>query len=151
MISEPTKTRIQHDLDAWLGGVGIWLYRVSRGRITRPWGRRVLVLTTVGRRTGRIRTVLLQYFPDGEDLIVVAANSGRPSHPACYHNLTATREVTVEIDGHTTAVRAVELTDDEARQWWPTVIATDPSYARTPERTSRRIPYLRLVPQVASR
>ncbi|MFZ2177938.1 MAG: nitroreductase/quinone reductase family protein, partial [Rhodococcus sp. (in: high G+C Gram-positive bacteria)] len=74
MVSEHTKARIQHDLDARFGRFGVWLYRATRGHIVRPWGRRVLVLTTRGRRTGLARSVLLQYFPDGPDLIVVAAN-----------------------------------------------------------------------------
>jgi len=145
MVSEQTKARIQHDLDARFGRFGVWLYRVTRGRIVRPWGRRVLVLTTRGRRTGLARSVLLQYFPDGADRIVVAANSGRPTHPAWYHNLTATPAATVEVDGHRLLVRAVELTDAEAKQWWPRVVAIAPSYARIPERTTRRIPLIRLV------
>ncbi|WP_257226394.1 nitroreductase family deazaflavin-dependent oxidoreductase [Rhodococcus opacus] len=118
MISEQTKARIQHDLDARFGRFGVWLYRATRGRIARPWRRRVLVLTTRGRRTGLARSILLQYFPDGTDRIVVAANSGRPTHPAWYHNLTATPEATVEVDGQTVTVRAVELTDAQAKHWW---------------------------------
>jgi F420H(2)-dependent quinone reductase len=146
MVSEQTRARIQHDLDARFGRLGVWLYRATRGRIVRPWGRGVLVLTTRGRRTGMARSVLLQYFPDGTDFIVVAANSGRPTHPAWYLNLTVMPEVTVEVDGHTRTVRAVELTDAEAKQWWPKVVAIAPSYARIPERTTRRIPFIRLVP-----
>jgi|SRR5664280_1089365 len=146
-MDEQTKARIQHDLDARFGGVAIWLYRVTRGRITRPWGKRALVLTTRGRRTGRTRTVLLQYFPDGADFVVVAANSGRPKHPGWYHNLTAAPDATVEIDGRRMQIHAVELSDTDACSFWPTVTATDPTYARIPQRTTRRIPLLRLVPQ----
>jgi deazaflavin-dependent oxidoreductase (nitroreductase family) len=106
------------------------------------------VLTTRGRRTGLARSVLLQYFPDSTDRIVVAANSGRPTYPAWYHNLTATPEATVEVDGHTLRVRAVELTDAETKHWWPHVVAIAPSYAKIPERTTRAIPLIRLVPTV---
>lgn len=67
--------------------IGAWLLRRTRGRIARWWHRRALVLTTRGRRSGLPRTVAVQYFPDGPDLIVVAANSGMPTHPAWYLNL----------------------------------------------------------------
>ncbi|MBA8962419.1 hypothetical protein JOJ86_006778 [Rhodococcus percolatus] len=77
LVSERTWARIQHDLDARFGRFGVWLYRATRGRIVRPWGRRVLVLTTRGRRTGMARSVLLQYFPDGTDRIVVALRARR--------------------------------------------------------------------------
>lgn len=75
----------------------------------------------------------------------MAANSGRPTHPAWYPNLTAIPEATVEVDGHTRTGRALELADAEAKQWWPKVVAIAPTYARIPERTTRRIPFIRLV------
>ena len=71
MTAEQLKTRIEHLIDTRSVGFGVWLYRRSHGRLPHLWHRRALVLTTTGRRSGLPRTVLLQYFPDGSDLIVV--------------------------------------------------------------------------------
>ena len=91
MLSEETKTRIEHEVDSRSVAVGVWLYRLTRGRITRLWHRRAIVLTTTGRRSGRPRTVLVQLFHDGAALFVVAANSGLPRPPGWYFNLVAHR------------------------------------------------------------
>jgi F420H(2)-dependent quinone reductase len=141
------RTRIESVVDRHSVRLGAWLLRRTRGRAARLWRRRALVLTTIGRRTGLPRTVVVQYFPAGRDMIVVAANSGMPTHPAWYLNLTAHPEARVEVDGRTLAVRAEELTQDEAAAWWPRVLAAAPDYARYPTRTGRRLPLLRLVPR----
>ena len=60
--------------DARPARVAAWLLRRANGRIMRPWHRRVLLLTTRGRRSGLVRTVSLQCFPDGHDMVVIAAN-----------------------------------------------------------------------------
>jgi deazaflavin-dependent oxidoreductase (nitroreductase family) len=74
-----------------LGCLGVRLYRLTRGGIARLVRVNVLILTTRGRRSGRERTVLLAYFPQGESFVVVAANGGQPRHPAWYLNLRAAR------------------------------------------------------------
>ena len=77
---------IEHEVDTRSVGFGVWMYRVTRGRVVRLWRRRAIVLTTTGRRSGRPRTVLVQVFADGPDLLVVAANSGLPRPPGWYFN-----------------------------------------------------------------
>jgi deazaflavin-dependent oxidoreductase (nitroreductase family) len=140
------RTRLEHAIDKHSVGPGAWLLRRTKGRIVRLWRRRALVLTAPGRRSGRLRTVVVQYFPDGEDMIVVAANSGLPTHPAWYHNLVAAGEARVEVDGRTLRVRAQQLSPDEAEVFWPRVLQQAPDYARYRQRTDRAIPLLRLVP-----
>jgi F420H(2)-dependent quinone reductase len=140
------RTRFENFVDRHSVRVGAWLLRRTRGRIVRLWGRRALVLTTTGRRTGLPRTVVVQYFPDGRDFVVVAANSGMPTHPAWYLNLTDRSEARVEVEGRQLTVRAAEMPPEEAADWWPRVLATAPDYARYPQRAGRRIPLLRLVP-----
>lgn len=141
-----TRARIEHFIDARSVGFGCWLYRVTRGRAPRLWHRRALLLTATGRRTDLPRTVIVQFFPDGEDLVVVAANSGLPTHPGWYFNLTAHPEAVVEVEGRTLRVRAEEMPTQEAAAFWPRVLETAPDYARYRERTSRVIPLLRLTP-----
>jgi deazaflavin-dependent oxidoreductase (nitroreductase family) len=139
-------TRIENAVDRHSVRIGAWLLRRTRGRAVRLWRRRALVLTTTGRKTGLPRTVVVQYFPEDRNMIVVAANSGMPTHPAWYLNLTADPEARVEVDGRTLTVRADELSADEAEAWWPRVLATAPDYARYRARTERRLPLVRLVP-----
>jgi deazaflavin-dependent oxidoreductase (nitroreductase family) len=143
---ERIKTRIEHQVDTRSARLGAGLLRLTKGRIARLWRRQVLILTTCGRRSGLERTVPLQYFPDGENLIVVAANSGLPSPPGWYFNLTADPRAQVEIEGRTLAVHAEELSAEAAAAFWPRVLQLAPDYARYPRRTSRPIPLIRLVP-----
>ena len=137
---------IEHEVDTRSIGLAAGLIRLTRGRIARLWRRQVLLLTTRGRKSGQQRTVPLQFFPIGRDMMVVAANSGLPSPPGWYFNLTAEPFARVEVGDRTRRVRAEELSVDEAAAFWPRVLQVAPDYARYPRRTSRRIPLIRLVP-----
>ena len=79
-------------------------------------------------------------------MIVLAANSGLPSPPGWYFNLTANPLALVEVGDRALQVRAEELSDEEAAAFWPHVLQTAPDYAKYLRRTSRRIPMVRLVP-----
>jgi deazaflavin-dependent oxidoreductase (nitroreductase family) len=137
---------IHRSLDKWLTPLGVWVYRRTKGGITRPWKVDALVLTTRGRRSGRERTVVLQFFPDGDGMIVAAANDGGASHPGWYFNLTADPAARVEVMGRTIAVRAEELPSDEAAAWWQRILQRAPSYERYARATSRTFPIVRLSP-----
>jgi deazaflavin-dependent oxidoreductase (nitroreductase family) len=144
-LLERIATWVEHQVDTRSIGLAAWLYRLSNGRIAQSWHRQVLLLTTRGRRTGRERTVPLQFFPDGDRMIVVAANSGLPAPPAWYFNLMADPRARVEVLDRTLYVRAEELSVDEAVAFWPRVLVAAPDYTRYLRRTSRRLPLLRLV------
>lgn len=137
---------LHRGLDRRLSPLGVWVYRRTKGGITRPWKVDALLLTTRGRRSGRERTVILQFFPDGEAMVVAAANDGGASHPGWYFNLTAESTARVEVMGRTVAVRAEELPADQAAAWWERILRRDPSYERYARATSRTIPIVRLVP-----
>jgi F420H(2)-dependent quinone reductase len=138
---------LHRGLDRWLSPLGVRVYRRTRGGITRPWKVDALLLATRGRRSGKERTVVLQFFPDGDDMIVAAANDGGSAHPGWYFNLTAEPTARVEVMGRSIAVRAEELSPDEAAAWWQRILRRDPSYERYARAAgSRTIPVLRLVP-----
>ncbi len=84
--------------------------------LARPKRARVdaLLLTTTGRRSGRERTVVLQFFPDGNAIMLAAANDGGQAAPAWYLNLKANPSAHVEVRGRKIAVLAEELAADEA-------------------------------------
>jgi len=102
-------------MDKRLNPLGRWLYRRTKGGITRPWKVDALLLTTRGRRSGRERTVVLQFFRDGDAMIVAAANDGGTSHPGWYFNLAADPAARVEVMGRAIAVRAEELSPAGSR------------------------------------
>jgi len=133
-------------LDKRLTPIGVAAYRRTRGGIAKPWKVDVLLLTTVGRRTGRDRIVLLQFFPDGDAMVVTAANDGGDAHPAWYLNLRSDPRARAEVNGRTLSVRAEELTVDEAAAWWPRIVRRAPSYERYAQATTRQFPIIRLVP-----
>jgi deazaflavin-dependent oxidoreductase (nitroreductase family) len=140
------RTQLEHLLDTRSVPLATWLLRRTHGRISRLWRRRTLLLTTRGRRSGLPRTVPLQFFPDGESFVVVAANSGLPRPPAWYLNLAAEPGATVEADGRTLDVHADQLADTEATAFWPRVLEAAPDYSRYPRRIGRLPPLLRLTP-----
>jgi F420H(2)-dependent quinone reductase len=98
------------------------LYRATRGRVglqkPRPgrWG--TMRLTTVGRRTGRERAVLLGYFEDGPDLVTLAMNGWGAPEPAWWLNLRDRPDATVELAGERRLVRAHRATGDERSRLW---------------------------------
>lgn len=146
MISEALKTRIEHEVDSRSVALGVWLYRRTRGRITRLWHRRAIVLTTTGRHSGRPRTVLVQVFQDGSDLFVVAANSGLPRPPSWYFNLLAEPRVVGELDGQRLVLRGEQLPEEEADdRWRRVVLAAAPDYVKYERRKGCIPPIFRLV------
>lgn len=147
---------LHRESDKRLTPLGIWVMRrtkggIVQGRIARMLGATrevdVLLLTTCGRKSGKERTVVLQFFPDGDDLVLAAANDGGGSHPAWYHNLKATPVARVEVKGRTFVVRAEELSADQAAAFWPRLLRRAPSYERYQRATSRTFPLVRLVPE----
>lgn len=117
------------------------LYRWSGGRIgARMANLPVLLLETVGRRTGAPRTNALTYLPRGEDCIVVASLLGEPKHPAWYLNLVARPEVFVQVGRRRYAARAREAEGSERETIWDELVAVSPDYAQYRDRTERRIP-----------
>ncbi len=133
-------------LDRHLTPLGVMLYRLTKGGITRPWKVDALLLTTHGRRSGKERTVVLQFFRDGDAMLLAAANDGGSTHPGWYHNLVACPSARVEVMGRAFAVRAEELTPDEATEAWTRILRRAPSYEKYLRATTRVMPVIRLAP-----
>ena len=82
-------------------------FRANHGRLTGQMeGRTVLILTTIGARTGKPRSVVLGYGRRGDQLVAIASNNGAPLAPAWYHNLLAHPTATVELGPDRFEVRA---------------------------------------------
>lgn len=102
-----------------VGRLNVPVYRITRGRLFGRLGRSpVLLLTTVGRRSGMRRTAPVLYMRDGERLVVIGSNAGNPRPPAWALNLQAQPEAQVELGGERRAVRARAATGPEREQLW---------------------------------
>ena len=109
-------------------------------------GRPVIVLTSVGAKTGKLRkTALMRVEHDGI-YAVVASLGGAPKHPVWYHNLKANPHVELQDGPIKRDYRAREVTGDEKSIWWDRAVEAWPDYARYQTRTSRQIPVLVLEP-----
>jgi deazaflavin-dependent oxidoreductase (nitroreductase family) len=124
------------------------VYRLSGGRFTStgPLTIPQLVLTSTGRRSGTPRSVSLGYLADGDDFVVVASNFGKSHHPAWSHNLDASPEAWVNVDGRDVAVRVARLASDEKAAIWPRLVAIIPQFGVYVTRTDRDIKVYRLRP-----
>jgi deazaflavin-dependent oxidoreductase (nitroreductase family) len=92
------------------------LYRMTGGRIGRNFqGAPILLLTHIGRKSGKLRTTPLMYGEDGDSLVIVASNAGSPGHPAWYLNILEDPEVEVDVGKHT-SVRHVRVAEGEERE-----------------------------------
>src|SRR4051812_38332266 len=82
-----------------MSSTNTWLYRATGGRLGGrfPGGAPLLLLTTIGRKSGQPRTTPLIYLADGDDLVVVASKAGMDEHPLWYTNLLANADVEVEV------------------------------------------------------
>jgi deazaflavin-dependent oxidoreductase (nitroreductase family) len=98
------------------------LYRITGGRLglrrakANRWG--MMRLTTIGRRTGQKRSVILGYFDDGPNLVTMAMNGWAAAEPAWWLNLQAHPEATVAVVGGRREVRGRAAGDDERLRLW---------------------------------
>ena len=109
-------------------------------------GRPVILLTTIGAKTGKIRkTPLMRVEHDG-DYAVVASLGGAPKHPVWYHNIVAHPRVELQDGTVTKEYDAREVLGDEKAVWWERAVATWPDYAEYQTKTDRQIPVFVLTP-----
>jgi deazaflavin-dependent oxidoreductase (nitroreductase family) len=104
----------------------------------------VLMLTTVGARSGERRTTPLACVVDGDAIYIVGSNYGREHHPAWTANLLTTPAAEVSLRGERSRVHAELLDDDEKRAVWPTLVASWPNYAVYTARSGRNLRVFRL-------
>ncbi|MGO9993574.1 MAG: nitroreductase family deazaflavin-dependent oxidoreductase [Steroidobacteraceae bacterium] len=99
-----------------------------------------LLLTTVGRKSGRVLTLPLIFGRSGADYVVVASKGGAPTHPAWYLNLQANPEVKVQVKAEKFTARAHTADGAERAALWPKMIEIYGPYAQYQAKTDRQIP-----------
>jgi deazaflavin-dependent oxidoreductase (nitroreductase family) len=122
--------------------------RVTGGRVAnRGFGMPVVMLQTVGRKSGKQRTTVLTS-PVQEDgrVVIVASYGGDDRHPSWYLNLRDNPDVELTMNGRSQSMRARTASADERAELWPKVIAAYKGYGQYQERTDREIPLVILEP-----
>ncbi|MEQ1736265.1 MAG: nitroreductase family deazaflavin-dependent oxidoreductase [Rhodoglobus sp.] len=109
-------------------------------------GRPVIVLTSVGAKTGKLRKTALMRVEHGGTYAVVASLGGAPKHPVWYHNIVKQPHVELQDGAVKRDYLAREVTGDEKAVWWERAVATWPDYANYQVKTERRIPVFVLEP-----
>jgi deazaflavin-dependent oxidoreductase (nitroreductase family) len=120
-------------------------FRASGGK---PGGRLehmpILLLTTIGAKSGQPRVAPLGYLTDGDRLLIFASDLGAQRHPAWYHNLVAHPEVTVEVGGETFQAIASIAEGAEREQLWAKALLSFPFIDDHQAQTTRQIPVILL-------
>ena len=146
----PTQAAIAKPVIRVISNLNTWVYRLTGGRVggTYLHGIPILLLTVVGRKSGRRLTVPLTYIEDGGRFVIAASRAGMDQHPAWYHNLVANPDVDVEIGKTGRPMRARTVEDDAERtRLWDRLVAANPDYGDYAERTTRKIPVVVLAPR----
>ena len=126
------------------------LVKVSGGRLGWTASKMMVVdLTTIGRKTGQPRSVMLTSpVQEDERLVVVASRAGNDHHPAWYLNLRDNPEVEVSMKGKSNVLMQARTASPEERaRLWPEVTAVYQDYAEYQTQTEREIPLVILEPR----
>ena len=126
-----------------------WVYRASGGRLGGRFlrGAPVMLLTTLGRRSGEPRIAPLIYLEDGDNVVTVASKGGSARHPLWYRNLQANPDVEVQIGADKREFRARTASAEEKDRLWPRLTMIYPDYDDYQARTDRDIPVVILEPR----
>ena len=128
-------------------GAHAGVYRATGGKLFGRIGKSpILLLNTVGRKSGRKRTSPLLYVMDGEDFVIIASKGGAPTHPAWYLNLKANPDATVEVGDREVRVKAQEVDSEEKVRLWQKMVEMYSAYDDYQSKTKREIPLLLLRP-----
>jgi F420H(2)-dependent quinone reductase len=109
-------------------------------------GKPVILLTTIGVKTGKIRKTPLMRVEHGGEYAIVASLGGAPKHPVWYHNVKAHPRVELQDGPETRDYEAREVFGDEKAAWWERAVAAWPDYANYQTKTDRQIPVFVLTP-----
>jgi deazaflavin-dependent oxidoreductase (nitroreductase family) len=130
------------------GKIDPFILRATKGRVSLSPGASVMLLRTIGAKSGRPRDTALLFARDGNRIILIASKAGNPHHPAWYHNLKAHPEVEVLAPRLSGRYVATEVTDDAERaRLWAIASSRYAGYDSYQQRTGgRRIPVVVLSP-----
>jgi deazaflavin-dependent oxidoreductase (nitroreductase family) len=106
----------------------------------------LILLTTIGAKTGKIRKTPLMRVEHGGQYAIVASLGGAPKNPVWYHNVKAHPRVELQDGAVTRDYEAREVFGDEKAAWWDRAVEAWPDYAEYQTKTDRQIPVFVLTP-----
>jgi F420H(2)-dependent quinone reductase len=120
-----------------------FLYRLTGGAFGgKVQGLSVLLLTTTGRKTGKLRTTPLGYFEQDGGYIIIASNSGANSNPGWFYNLKSHPQAKIQIKNRQFEVTATIVGPEKRGQLWERLEALSPAYGNYAKKTNREIPLI---------
>jgi deazaflavin-dependent oxidoreductase (nitroreductase family) len=120
-------------------------FRANQGKVGGQFANApLLLLTSIGAKSGRSHTTPLAYSKDGDRLIVIASKAGSPNNPAWYHNLVANPEVTVELGSESCRARAFATKGEERERLFNAQAKQMPVFFDYQKKTTRQIPVIAL-------
>ncbi|CAL9342574.1 nitroreductase family deazaflavin-dependent oxidoreductase [Streptomyces sp. enrichment culture] len=118
----------------------------TKGTTLRDTGRPVVVLTTLGARSGKLRKTPVMRVEHEGRYAAVASLGGAPQHPVWYHNIKAHPLVELQDGPVRQDMTAREVTGEEKAEWWKRAVEAFPPYAEYQQKTDREIPVFVLEP-----
>ena len=100
----------------------------------------MILLTTVGAMSGKLRKTPLMRVSHNGEYAIVASLGGAPKHPVWYHNVKANPRVELQDGAETHDYEAREVFGDEKAVWWERAVQAWPDYANYQKKTDRQIP-----------
>lgn len=126
----------------------IFIYRHSGGKIMGyVWNMPILLLTTVGRKTGKQRVIPLMYLQDAENYVITASNYGKDDYPSWFVNLQANPEATIQVNDTRKDVIARQASPEEKDILWAQLVEQAPFFEGYRKKTRRDIPMVLLQPK----
>ena len=125
----------------WFMKVNAFLIRISKGRIGSQLGTQsVLILHTVGRKSGLLRSIPIAYFFHEGKYLIVESNWGKDQHADWYFNLQSNPQASIEVKGREIKVKASFVEGEEYTHLWEYVTKKHPPYLEYQKMTTRKIP-----------
>jgi F420H(2)-dependent quinone reductase len=125
----------------------VYLFQVTGGRLGSRMGKQsVLLLHTIGRKSGKIFSTTLSYYRDGENYLIVASNWGREVPPDWFLNLVKQPDTTIQVKGRLIKVEASQAEGDEYLRLWDLIARYNSQYIEYQKSLTRRIPIVILSP-----
>jgi deazaflavin-dependent oxidoreductase (nitroreductase family) len=129
----------------WVSKAHRFIYHHSNGWIGGYLGRPMVLMYTIGAKTGLTRMVPLQYYPVGDEgILVLASNNGQPKAPAWYHNLKAHPDIEILVGRQRRRVHAEELSPERRAEVWPEMRRQNSQIEAYAARAGRIIPVMLL-------
>jgi deazaflavin-dependent oxidoreductase (nitroreductase family) len=127
----------------WFMSINAFILRISRGRIGSRLGTQtILLLHTIGRKSGQARVIPIAYFDYEGKYLIVASNWGKNQNADWYLNLKKQPRAALEIKGKRIEVQSREATGEEYDRLWKFATEKHPPYLDYQKMTTRRIPII---------